>query len=177
MNTNEFNNEFLFNTKRLNIRRLNLRDLEPFHEMQSDIDVMRYALGKALNYEENKADLERIIKAYEHPDNEFWIWAIEDLKQKFLGTLALILDREKNWEIGFRLLKSQWGKGYASEAVEGLVILCTSIELIDNLVAHVDLRNPGSSNVLNKNGFVNLGIQYNHDEECEEYFYSINTQS
>lgn len=170
-----FQNEIVFLTKRLIIRRISPKDFEYFHEMQSDAEVMKYAGGKPLNLSQNKLSFNKVTEAYLEENNTFWVWAIEDLKNKFLGTVALILDKENNWEIGYRLMKKYWGFGYATEVVEGLVHLANSEDTIHNLIAYADLRNPASQSVLNKNGFVNLGIKYNDIEDCEDYIYSINT--
>ena len=165
----------VFTTERLRIRKLEANDLKAFHIMQSDMEVMKYAAGRTFSLQENKADIEQLISKYQDPQNTFWIWAIENEDHLFIGTLALIIDKEDHWEIGYRLLREQWGNGYATESVKGLVELVRSIDTINNLIAYADLRNPASQNVLTKIGFVNLGIKYNDTEDCEEYIYSINT--
>ena len=169
-----FNNP-IFTTDRLSIRRLIANDLEGFHAMQSDMEVMKYAAGRTFSFQENETDLEQLILKYQDPNNTFWIWAIENKDHDFIGTVALIVDKEDHYEIGYRFLRDQWGNGYATESVKGLVELVRSIDSINNLIAYADLRNPASQNVLTKIGFVNLGIKYNDTEDCEEYIYSINT--
>lgn len=167
--------QHLFKTERLSVQQLHDQDFDKFHEMQSDNEVMIYASGEVQDLEENKKDFANCIDSYAKEKNAFWIWAIHDQKNNFLGTIALVKDKEANWEIGYRLLKSEWGKGYATEAVLGLIEFANDVEEIQNLVAYVDLRNPASQSVLNKTGFVNLGIKYNDTEDAEEYIYSINT--
>ena len=171
----ELKKDLVYKTSRLRIRKLDHSDFDRFHEMQSDLEVMIYATGSAQSLEENKADLEKVIKAYTKQQNTFWVWAIVDLEDNFKGTIALLKDQENNWEIGYRLLRSEWYKGYASEALEGLINLTNSIPDIQNLVALADRRNIASQAVLNKTGFINLGISYNDTEKSEEYMYSINT--
>ncbi|GLR18341.1 GNAT family N-acetyltransferase [Portibacter lacus] len=173
----EFKQDNIFDTERLLVRRLISTDIGPFHEMQGNIEVMKYAGGKANSMEEDIKDLAYVMGCYDKPDNDFWVWAAVDKgREECIGTIALVKDKEENWEIGFRLPQSQWGKGYATELVEGLIKLCESIDGLDNIIAYVDLRNVGSQKVLSKTGFVNLGIKYNDEEDCEDYIYSVSTR-
>ena len=57
----------VFQTSRLLVRQLTYDDFEPFHEMQSNFNVMQYASGKAQSFEENKADLKKVINHYNTP--------------------------------------------------------------------------------------------------------------
>ena len=47
------NTQIIFETQRLIVRKLLLSDLEPFHEMQSNINVLQYVRVKAMTFEEN----------------------------------------------------------------------------------------------------------------------------
>ncbi len=166
--------ETLFETARLRICHLSLDNFETLQEMQSDIRVMQYITGQAKSSKDSQKELEQIIASYEIVENDFWVWAIVNKRASFIGTIALIKDREQHWEIGFRLLKNEWGKGYAREAVEGLIRFVTPLESIQNLIAYADRQNVRAQNVLNKCGFINLGIKYSDIEESEDYIYSIN---
>lgn len=164
----------LFLTERLKVREVRPTDIDAYHDMQSDIEVMKYANGKALTLEENKADLKKLQSHYDKPEDNFWVWCAADRNSdELFGTVALILDDDQQWEIGYRLRRKHWGQGYATEAMEGLIEFVHGIDEIKSLKAVCDLRNPASQHVLNKIGFVNLGKRYNEDEDCEEYFYSM----
>lgn len=172
----EFGQVNVFETARLKVRRLNFSDIEGFHKMQGDVTVMQYVAKKANTLQEDEADLAEVIQAYRVVDNEFWVWAIDDkTSSKLLGTIALVKDKEDNWEVGFRLIREHWGKGFGTEALTGMILFCESISQIDNLIAYVDLRNVRSQRVLSKTGFINLGIKYNDVEDCEDYIYSVST--
>jgi RimJ/RimL family protein N-acetyltransferase len=174
----ELEQDNIFETPRLKVRRLISSDLEPFHEMQGDLEVMQYVAKKANTLEEDQVDLKGVIEAYSKKGNEFWVWAIDNVESKeFLGTFALVKDKEDNWEIGYRFLRKYWGQGFGTESVEGMILFCESLPYIDNLIAYADLRNVGSQKVLSKAGFVNLGIKYNDEEDCEDYIYSASTTS
>ena len=55
--------------------------------------------------------------------------------------------------LGYLLSESAWGKGFASELVEGLVQWCRGHTQISSIAGGVGLDNPASSRVLEKNGF------------------------
>ena len=73
------NTQIIFETQRLIVRKLLLSDLEPFHEMQSNINVLQYVRVKAMNFEENTKELTELIEKYAHIENDFWIYAVERL--------------------------------------------------------------------------------------------------
>ena len=143
----------LFETERLIVRNLQLCDLDGFHKMQSDPQVLLYANGVASSLEENRAELQRLIDLYDDPDNDFWIWAVvEKSGDKFAGTCALVPDTTPNappnQEIGFRFIRDTWGKGFGKEAALGLIQYCIDIRNVPSLVAYVDARNLASVKIL-----------------------------
>lgn len=55
--------------------------------------------------------------------------------------------------LGYLLAEQSWGKGYASELVEGLVAWCRAQPSIASLTGGVESDNAASRRVLEKNGF------------------------
>ncbi len=55
--------------------------------------------------------------------------------------------------LGYLLSESSWGKGIASELVDGFVEWCREQTSISSIVGGVALDNPASARVLQKNGF------------------------
>ena len=143
----------IYQTARLSIRKLKTSDINPFHEMQGNINVMKYTDGTANTYEEDVIDLKRVIDFYNKPNNEFWVWAVERKADKaFLGTIALIKDDENNDEIGYRFLEKYWNNGYAFEAMLGLITFCKQMGLKE-IVAEVIIENKASEHIIKKAGF------------------------
>jgi RimJ/RimL family protein N-acetyltransferase len=60
-------------------------------------------------------------------------------------------------EIGYAVVTSCWGRGYATEAVRALIELARAAEGIDLMVAHTPLDRPQSGRVLEKAGFTATG--------------------
>jgi RimJ/RimL family protein N-acetyltransferase len=56
--------------------------------------------------------------------------------------------------VGYFLAEASWGKGFATELVEGLVRWCRAQTGIQSLAGGVARDNPASKRVLEKNGFL-----------------------
>jgi RimJ/RimL family protein N-acetyltransferase len=143
----------IYQTKRLLIRKLKSSDINPFHKMQGNKNVMRYTDGIAKTFDEDVVDLKRVIDYYNKPNNDFWVWAVERKKDNvFLGTIALIKDDNSNDEIGYRFLEKYWNNGYAYESMMGLIDYCKSKGLKE-IVAEVIVKNKASEHIIKKAGF------------------------
>jgi len=113
----------IFETNRLLIRNLLETDFDDFYGLESDSEVFIYLDHPPFtSIEEVHKELQNLMARYERMDNDFWVWACirrEDLS--FVGTGAIILNEEGHYEIGYRLLKKYWGRGYAKELGAGLI--------------------------------------------------------
>ncbi|CAM1344088.1 GNAT family N-acetyltransferase [Tenacibaculum amylolyticum] len=138
----------IFETERLTIRELQLKDLEPFFELESNPLVLQYATGEVKTLIECNTELKELIDKYTDPGNDFWIYAIERKSDKeFVGTVALIKDEDKNDEIGYRFIQRFWGNGYATETCEGLIAYCKSIGM-KKIIGYVVNENVASAKIL-----------------------------
>ncbi len=148
----------IFETKRLRVRKLKFSDIEAFHKMQSDMDVMKYVTGKAATYDESVEKLKSWIDRYATKISE-WPFAIE-LKEnnKFIGICGII---EEN-EIGFRFLKENWGLGYGAEILDGIIRYSRNLGL-KNLIAEVIIENKSSYII-----FKNAGFMIREQRICKE---------
>ncbi|CAM1356434.1 MULTISPECIES: GNAT family N-acetyltransferase [Tenacibaculum] len=144
----------IFETKRLLIRKLQVVDIEPFYELESNPKVLQYATGEPKNLEESKEDLKQLIARYTNKKNDFWIYAIERKSDnEFVGTVALVKDEEGNDEIGYRFIERYWGNGFATELCEGLIQYCKSVGM-KKLIGCVVDENIASAKILERFNFV-----------------------
>jgi RimJ/RimL family protein N-acetyltransferase len=67
-------------------------------------------------------------------------------------------------EIGYAVVESQWGRGFATAAVALLVERARAVPAVRELVAHTPLDRPASGAVLKKAGFTPAGER---DDEHE----------
>ena len=154
---------FIFDTERLRVRKLVFEDLEPFHEMHKNINVMRYVRGRSMTLDEDKKDLKELIQKYDIANNDFWIYAIERKSDlNFIGTIAFVKDNNGHNEIGYRFLEKYWKNGYGTEIVRGMVLYCKEMGL-RSLMAYVAYENIASDKIIKKAGFT-----YLEDSFCEE---------
>jgi len=106
-------------TERLLLRRWREGDRQPFGRQSADPVVMRYMLG-TLTREESDAFVDRIEKHFD--EHGFGLWAVEvPGVAPFVGFVGLSVPRfDAHFmpavEIGWRLDRPNWGRGYATEA-------------------------------------------------------------
>lgn len=164
--------EIIFETEKLTVRELVMSDLAPFHMMESNPNVLKYATGEVKSLEANKKELEELIAKYSLEANNFWIYAIERKSDKnFIGTLALVKDG-KDDEIGYRFLEKYWGLGYGFEICKSLIGYCRSIGM-PKIVGYVIDVNVASSKILEKFDFKIVEKGIDPDSKLPETKYEL----
>jgi RimJ/RimL family protein N-acetyltransferase len=118
--------EVFLETERLRLRRFTSDDVDKLVELDSDPKVMRYINGgrPTPRDEVENGVLPRILSQYERFDG-LGQWAAEEKSSsEFLGWFALHPRDESppgDLELGYRLRRSAWGKGYATEGSRALI--------------------------------------------------------
>ncbi|XKH49899.1 GNAT family N-acetyltransferase [Chryseomicrobium palamuruense] len=108
-------------TPRLKLRDWKDTDLEPFRQLNADEEVMRF-FPRTLSKEESDAFCQAIIA--EIKECGFGLYAVEvKAKNEFIGFIGFHRatfesDFTPCIEIGWRLKKEAWGKGYATEGAK-----------------------------------------------------------
>jgi RimJ/RimL family protein N-acetyltransferase len=115
----------LLETARLRLRRFTSGDIEQLVELDSDPEVMRYiTYGEPTSREEYEQDiLPRWLEIYATTPL-LGYWAAEQRQTgEFLGWFHLRPDRiePEHQELGYRLRRAVWGRGYATEGGTALV--------------------------------------------------------
>ena len=146
-------------TERLHLRPLVHTDLGPMHEVYADRDVMRY-IGRgdawSESIEESERRLERLIAHHER--HGFSLWAVTERESgTVLGDCGLMhwAHRGPEIELGYRLGKGYWGRGYATEAAAAWVEHGFGTLGLDRIVAATHPENEASQRVLEK-----VGLRY-----------------
>ncbi len=111
----------MIRTERLILRQWNDEDLLPFSQMCEDKDVMEF-FPKLLTVEESYAMGEKIRSLIAERGWRFWAVEIPG-HSKFIGFVGLHIPKASMpfspcVEIGWRLAKRYWGRGYATEAAK-----------------------------------------------------------
>ena len=145
--------QIIFKTERLFVRPYSMDDFDNFFRLNGDEEVMRY-IRPAQTREQSKEFLQKIIAAYiERPGIGRWgMFLRED--EKFVGSFAIIpIEHSDKLQLGYALLKENWGKGYASESVKkGIQYAFDKLQLAE-IAAITFPENVSSQKVLLKNGF------------------------
>ena len=113
--------KYLFKSKRLGFRNWMDEDLQEFAKLNADSEVMEH-FPETLNKKETKAFIQRLQLHFDK--NGYNYFAIEVLETgEFIGFIGLALQNYKTdfnpaTDIGWRLKKSSWDKGYATEGAK-----------------------------------------------------------
>jgi RimJ/RimL family protein N-acetyltransferase len=143
-------------TERLILRRATLADLDALVELNSDPAVTRFINGgKPIPREEIEGELRAWLTHYErYAGYGFWI-AVEKARGDWLGWLHLRPTRDGHPdepELGYRLRRAAWGKGYATEASRALIDRAFSEHGARRVFASTMTVNRGSRRVMEKSG-------------------------
>lgn len=151
-------------TSRLRLRDWIETDLEPFSALNADDEVMRY-FPSTLTNEETLRFYHSILDEFK--ECGFGLYAVEEKETKefigFIGFHRALFEAEFTpcIEIGWRLKKEAWGKGYATEgAAACLHYGFNELGFSDIYSFTADINTP-SKNVMRKIG-MNFMKTFNH---------------
>jgi RimJ/RimL family protein N-acetyltransferase len=172
----------MMKTERLALREFTENDADLLVELDSDPDVMRYlSSGEPTprDHIEQKT-LPRLIDEYQrHPG--FGVWATHTRDGTFIGWFMLRQHDDSppgEVELGYRLRRAAWGRGYATEGSRALLHRGFEELGVTTVFAETMTVNTGSRRVMEK-----AGLSYRRtyfpdgppfpDSEHGEVYYSI----
>jgi ribosomal-protein-alanine N-acetyltransferase len=143
-------------TERLFIRNLKLADLNDFHLYRSNPEVTKYQGFDVMTMEQaEKFIREQTDKQFGRPGE--WVqYGIENKStRKIVGDCAVKLSRDniRIAETGITISHIDQKKGYAKEALSGLLSFLFNTQKIHRVVEIVDSENIASINLLKSLGF------------------------
>ena len=144
-------------TDRLVLRRFTPDDVDDLTALDSDPAVMRYINGgRPTTRDEMRDDYLPWWLAYYERGDRWGFWAaIEKATGAFLGWFHLRPnegDPDDEPELGYRLVRSSWGKGYATEGSVALVRKAFEELGARRVYASTMVVNGASSRVMEKAG-------------------------
>jgi RimJ/RimL family protein N-acetyltransferase len=144
-------------TERLVLRQFTMADEDNAVELDSDPDVMHYITGgRASSREEIRADYLPSWMGYYTRYPGYGFWAAE-ADGAFIGWFHLrppVGSPPDEPELGYRLRKAAWGKGYASEGSRALIDRAFADFGAQRVFAHTMAVNKASRRVMEKVGLV-----------------------
>jgi len=142
-------------TSRLLLRPFQQNDFDDAYHLLSDPEVMRYSLNGPYSREKSRDFIDQCI--LKSANNEPTLFVVLDNKNHqfigFCGFFAQKIQGEEEIELGYRLLKSQWGKGFATEAAIAVKHYAFNQLGITRLISLIETSNRASLRVAEKNGF------------------------
>ncbi|MFG3557872.1 GNAT family N-acetyltransferase [Micromonospora sp. NPDC047557] len=142
-------------TERLRFRRLTMADVDAFVELDSDPEVMRFLTGGVATPRATVRDehLPKLLAQYDrHPGLGRWA-ALDRETGDFLGWFALDPSEDgTEAELGYRLRRSTWGRGLATEGSRALVRYAFDVVGVRRVWAQTMAVNERSRRVMVKAG-------------------------
>jgi ribosomal-protein-alanine N-acetyltransferase len=142
-------------TERLALRRWRDSDRAPFAAMNADPEVMEH-FPAALTREESDTMIERIESGF--AGHGFGLWAVEVAASgEFIGFTGLSVPGfgahfTPAVEVGWRLSRSSWGHGYATEAARRALASGFTDYGLAEVVSFTAVRNVRSQAVMRRIG-------------------------
>jgi len=152
-----------FETPRLRLRPLAAPDEADLVALDSDPEVMRY-VGSPGGVRSRAETVERarlrIRETGQGVYEPLGFWRIESRSGAFHGVAALIrMPDADDVEIAYRLARSAWGQGIATEAAGALLAHALGPLALTRVVAVTYPENHASQRVLDKLGFERRGMR------------------
>jgi len=146
----------LLETERLTLRAFTPDDAGRLSELNADRDVMWFLTGGEPTPQEEVRDqvMPFYLGFYErHGHSGFGYWAAETRDaREFLGWFHLKPDEHGGADLGYRLRKDAWNKGYATEGARALVDWSFTPLGATRVTGHTMTVNQASRRVLQKAG-------------------------
>ncbi|SEG85218.1 ribosomal-protein-alanine N-acetyltransferase [Nonomuraea solani] len=153
-------------TERLIMRRWRDEDRAPFAALNADPEVMRH-FPNLLTREQSDAMVARIERDFEA--RGYGLWALEERGSgRFLGFTGLVLQTFDApflpaVEIGWRLERSAWGQGYATEAARQALAFGFGEAGLSEIISMTAVGNVRSRAVMERIGMTyDAGADFDH---------------
>jgi [ribosomal protein S5]-alanine N-acetyltransferase len=154
----------VFETDRLIFRQFSPADAPLILKLNSDPEIVKYVHEPVLTSEAaaKKIILDIIMPQYRHDLGRWALHTRSDMN--FIGWCGLKLRPERNEiDLGYRLCKSEWGNGYATEAAEKTLQYGFNEQHLKLITGRAHIENKASIKVLEK-----IGMQFIAEEIVDD---------
>lgn len=160
----------ILHTARLRLEPVTEAHYGAMHAMNSDTEVMTY-LNAGQTEEHTRAAVARIMGRWAEWGYSWWALMRKD-DDVMVGLACLQHidgDKAQPHEIGWRLARAGWGKGYASEAAAAIVDHAFKVVGAPFVVAVAHPDNTASIKVMTRLGMRYTGMEKHYDLDCVVY--------
>jgi RimJ/RimL family protein N-acetyltransferase len=139
-----------FQTARLSLALVRETDRENLIALERDSEVMRFLNGGRPTPDDGEAEGASFLTPR---GGEDYVWAARETRSgAFVGWFSLRLVQEGVAELGYRLRRDAWGRGFASEGARALVAKGFAEMGLERIVATAMTVHAASRRVLEKAG-------------------------
>jgi ribosomal-protein-alanine N-acetyltransferase len=160
-------------TTRLFLRHIVDDDFEELYRMNSDPEVMKYVGdGSTRNRDQMVREMEMLISHYTRkPGLGIWAAVLKETNCLIGASGLVYYDNTPQIEIGYRISKTYWNCGYATEVSVGLLKYGFNTLGLKKIVSSAHVDNSASRRVMEKIGmtFVDNRVHYG----CLQAYYEI----
>lgn len=153
-------NKASFKTERLTCREVQISDLDDLYYLHTLPEVAKY---NTYDLHTKLSETEEMLQAWlldqEAEQQLNYVFAIK-LKKEFVGIIVIATAARSKWRLGtawYLLLPKFWGKGIATEALEGLLKFAFTELKLHRIEAGAAVAHPASLRVLEKVGMKREG--------------------
>lgn len=149
---------FLLETNRLIMREIVVSDAPEMFALNADPEVLKFTGDQAFaTVDQAKSFLESYT---DYEKNGFGRWAVVRKSDgEILGWCGLKRHTNGMVDLGFRLMKKYWQKGYATESAKACIVFGFETLKLQEIVGRAELENSASIQVLKK-----CGMTFSHNE-------------
>jgi RimJ/RimL family protein N-acetyltransferase len=152
--------KYIIRTKRLGLRNWSKNDIPEMAKINSDPEVMKY-FPSTYDLEQTKSFVKRMSGHCK--EFNYCYFAVDLLETNaFIGFVGLMYQDYKAdftpcIDIGWRLSKYFWGKGYATEAAQACIDYAFNVLDLSKLICVAPVINDASIQVMKKIGMTHKG--------------------
>lgn len=147
----------IIETERLIIRKFTDEDMDLIFDINNDPECIKFNGWDSMSIERCKEVLDKWIDNYSSSSNTGAFCVVNKADKSKIGMAFIVRWKELNqYEIGFRLRRVCWDKGYAKEITKGFIRYGENVLVADAVIAEVYKANERSRNVFKKLNFKEL---------------------
>lgn len=142
----------ILETKRLRLRQFVPEDAATLFDIYQGEDVMKYIGDTPENVEKTQDNLSQLIGHYETWGYGLWATTLKE-NDALIGRCGLLnwdLEGCEETEVAYLIGREHWGKGYGTEAAQGIVKYAFKTLGLNRLIALIHRRNKASLQVASK---------------------------
>jgi [ribosomal protein S5]-alanine N-acetyltransferase len=152
-------------TERLFLEPMSEKYFNGFASMDMDADVMKFIRKPTMSEAEARERFNRLQNYMKNHQGFGGFAVVEKLTEEMIGIGFLIhieMNPEYGYEVGYRFMKSAWGKGYATEVSRALIDYGFREKKLTEIFGTTNPEHKVSQKTLMKAGLIEIGAGSYH---------------